>query len=128
VSGNREDVPTEYDDFACLYPDEPHFRGYTRLALATGAEKRRIVQAVTALRVPDDVERDHRASMRRVAPMEPHVAWHVALLMATSRGLPIGCYAMGRTTVGNQPRGLLWVMATVSPTTFTTRLQAAAQE
>jgi hypothetical protein len=129
VSGRREDVPTEFGVFACLYPDPPHYRAYTAETAPTDADKlRQARRDIAEIHLPADSEGRYQEWMRRNAPLVgPAAGWTAAELTARSWGIPIGCYAVGRTVARHEPRGMLWMMATVSPTTFVERLQEAAR-
>jgi hypothetical protein len=90
VSGRREDVPTEFGLFACLYPDAPYYRAYMPEAALTDADKlRQARRDIAEIRLPDDSERRYQERMQRNAPLVgPAAAWSAAELVARNRGIP----------------------------------------
>lgn len=132
VLDGREDGPSEFSLFACLYPDPPYYRAYASDALTAYEKAGQLGQCIADVRLPADAEshaeRRHQRWMRDHAPLfGPGFAWRMAEAVARHYGIPIGGYAVEQAAVGREPRAMLFMMAFVSPSEFTERVQQAAR-
>lgn len=124
VIGKRQDVPTVFSAFACLYQDSPRYRFYD-LEGGPKASEAEVRQAVASCRLPDDATPRYRKFMAKTSEpaLTPEAAWVLAGRTARTQGIPIGFYTQGATLVGSQLRGMLWMVAYAPPTIFLDHLK-----
>lgn len=122
VAGNNG-KPAQYKAYACLYPTEPKLRIFND-GIMPDEELR---QRAATCELPSDAdERQVEFVRERMRGMGSAVKMReVAEALAIKDGLPLGCFAVGRTEAGIR-KYVIWVSALVTPSSFLRELRAAA--
>ncbi len=126
VSGDRTNVPTEFDTFLCLYPLAPKIRTVFR---AEQVSEQRLRSDVLRCRLPGDAEGRFAGFVRRYAAGMGSVdqLWEIGVQSCIVLRLPLGFYARGHTVRGHKAKGMLFMHALLSPTRFLREFKQAAQ-
>ncbi len=123
VAGNR-DHPARWGVFACLYPGEPQLHIFSN-GLVTNWKLLRLLAAAEFLE-PDAAQYAEYIRSKTEEPNAVKELREIAEGLAARDGLPLGCFAVGRTDRGKLKHAV-WMSMLLSPTDFLAELKAAAR-